>query len=314
MAGDQFSQGHLGVAQGHLVSPSSRPPVRADVPVGCLTGSARPQRRSSGPRCAAGGFVSWALRHESAGAPRARGRAQREGTPVSSLFRPEAVEAQRQQWLGRVQLVRPLSLTVLTVAVAAVALSCWHLPVRRRVHAQGPQVSGVLAPDRGLIRLVPPVAGTVIERRVDEGRAVRAGEVLFVLAQDRSHARCRRAGAGAAQLGRAPAQPARGLAAATAARSRATHRLRPPFAGAGARAGADRGRGRAAPPAAALAQQSLERLESLAADQFISSAQVQAKSEELLALRAQAQALERQRAGLARERAELEGERAACRC
>jgi hypothetical protein len=27
------------------------------------------------------------------------------------LFRPEAIDAQRQQWLGSVQLVRPLSLS-----------------------------------------------------------------------------------------------------------------------------------------------------------------------------------------------------------
>jgi membrane fusion protein len=59
----------------------------------------------------------------------------------------------------------------------------------------------------------------------------------------------------------------------------------------------------------ALAQQSLARLESLRNEQFISPAQVQTKSEEVLGLQAQAQALERQRAGLARERAELEGER-----
>ena len=58
-----------------------------------------------------------------------------------------------------------------------------------------------------------------------------------------------------------------------------------------------------------LANEAFARLESLRNDQFISSAQVQAKSEELLGLRAQAQALERQRAALAREQAELEGER-----
>jgi membrane fusion protein len=59
----------------------------------------------------------------------------------------------------------------------------------------------------------------------------------------------------------------------------------------------------------ALAMQSLERLESLSRDQFISSAQVQAKKEEVLGLQAQAQALERQSAALARDRAALEGER-----
>ena len=59
----------------------------------------------------------------------------------------------------------------------------------------------------------------------------------------------------------------------------------------------------------ALAQQSLERLESLSRDQFISSAQVQTKKEEVIGLQAQAQALERQSAVLARDRAAVEGER-----
>jgi membrane fusion protein len=50
-------------------------------------------------------------------------------------------------------------------------------------------------------------------------------------------------------------------------------------------------------------------LQSLQAEQFISPAQVQSKSEEVLALKAAAQSLARQRAALERERSELEGER-----
>lgn len=42
---------------------------------------------------------------------------------MSSLFRPEAIDGQRQSWLGEVRLVRPLPLTVLTVwAVVFAAL------------------------------------------------------------------------------------------------------------------------------------------------------------------------------------------------
>jgi membrane fusion protein len=227
---------------------------------------------------------------------------------VSSLFRPEVVEAQRQQWLGRVQLVRPLSLTVLTLMVAAVAfLSGAYLFVGE--YTRKALVSGVLAPDRGLIRLVPPVAGTVIERRVDEGRAVRAGEVLFVLAQDSStldagaQAQVQRSWDERKRSLREASQQQQQLAdAQRIALDRRLLALAREQTQIEAEAALHRQR-------LALAQQALERLQSLQADQFISSAQVQAKSEELLALRAQEQALERQRAGLARERAELEGER-----
>lgn len=40
---------------------------------------------------------------------------------MSSLFRPEAIDGQRQSWLGEVRLVRPLPLTVLTVWAVGVA-------------------------------------------------------------------------------------------------------------------------------------------------------------------------------------------------
>jgi len=55
----------------------------------------------------------------------------------------------------------------------------------------------------------------------------------------------------------------------------------------------------------------LSRLQQLQAENFISAAQVQAKSEEVIALRAGAQGLVRQRTALQRELAELEGERRA---
>lgn len=40
---------------------------------------------------------------------------------MSALFRAEAIEGQRQSWLGSVRLVRPLSLTVLTAFAVSVA-------------------------------------------------------------------------------------------------------------------------------------------------------------------------------------------------
>ena len=40
---------------------------------------------------------------------------------MSALFRAEAIEGQRQSWLGDVRLIRPLSLTVLTVFAVSVA-------------------------------------------------------------------------------------------------------------------------------------------------------------------------------------------------
>lgn len=225
-----------------------------------------------------------------------------------TLFRPEALDAQRQPSLGRVQLVRPLSLSLLAggalVALLASATFLFWAEYTRRATAPG-----VLVPDRGLIRLVPAAAGTVLERHAREGQQVQAGDVLFVLALERREL----AGAGEAQVRKSLDERSQSLALA-ARQQQALAQARQ--AALGRRLAAlDREIEQADQEAAlqrqrlVLAEQALARLQSLQADQFISSAQVQAKGEELLALRAAAQSLARQRAGLEREKAELEGER-----
>lgn len=60
---------------------------------------------------------------------------------MSTLFRPEAIDGQRQSWLGEVRLVRPLSLTLLTTfAVGVAALLVAFLFVgeyAREAHLEG---------------------------------------------------------------------------------------------------------------------------------------------------------------------------------
>lgn len=224
-----------------------------------------------------------------------------------SLFRPEALEARRQQWLGRTQLVRPLSLTWLTIGVVAVAVALVVFLFATHYTRKTTAV-GVVVPDRGLIRLVTPAAGTVIERHAAEGQTVAAGDVLFVVAVERPSLGPQ----AQAQVDRSIDERRRSLRSAArqeeslvrarqAALERRLQALELETAQVDAEAALQRQR-------LALARESLVRLESLQAQQFISAAQVQAKSEEVLGIRAAAQALARQRAALARERAELEGE------
>lgn len=227
---------------------------------------------------------------------------------MRSLFRPEAVAAQQQQWLGRVQLVQPLSLTLLTVGAVLVAAALVAFLLLGQ-YTRKATADGVLVPDRGLIRLVPAAAGTVVERHVVEGQAVRAGEVLFVLALERSllapqaEAEVQRSlQERRRSLQQAAAQEQALVRARQTALDRRLQALELELAQAESESALQRQR-------LALAEESLARLQSLESAQFISSAQVQAKNEEILGLRAAAQALARQRAALARERAELEGER-----
>jgi membrane fusion protein len=231
-------------------------------------------------------------------------------TTSRPLFRPEAVQAQGQQWLGSVQLTRPLALSWLTAGVLVVAAAVAVFLIFAQYTRKAP-ADGVLAPDRGLIRLVPSVAGTVLERQVAEGQAVQAGDVMFVLAVDRplltggAQALVRRS---LDERRRSLAEASRTQQALSSARMTALNArlqaLETELAQIDAQAALQRQR-------LALAEQAQARLESLQAAQFISAAQVQAKAEEVLGLRAAAQGLAGQRTTLVRERAALEGERRA---
>ncbi len=227
---------------------------------------------------------------------------------MGSLFRPEVAEAQRQNWLGQVQLVRPLSLSLLTIGVLCMLVLVLAFLFFGE-YTRKARIGGVLVPDLGVIRLVPPVQGRVLERHVQEGQSVRAGEVMFVLTLEGStlstdvQARVQRS---LEERRRSLEDAARQQSLLAEGEMLSLQRRLDEM---------KREQGQIEAEAAlhrqrlTLAQQSLERLESLSRDQFISPAQVQTKKEEVLGLQAQAQALQRQSAALARDRAALEGER-----
>lgn len=224
------------------------------------------------------------------------------------LFRGEVLQAQQGSWLARVQLVRPLSLDLVTVVVLllAAALVLFLLLAH---YTRKSTVEGVLVPDRGVIRLVPAESATVVQRLVREGQAVKAGDVLFVLALERPRLMAQ----AQADVRRSLAERQRSLEdavlqqealarAQVAAVDRRLQALELERTQVDNELSLQQQR-------LGLARQSLQRLEQLSREQFISEAQVLAKREELLGVQAQLQALERQRAALARERAQLEGER-----
>lgn len=223
------------------------------------------------------------------------------------LFRPQVIEGQRQSWLGSIQLIRPVSFAVLTAFVmGAAVLVGAYLSVGE--YTRKARVSGHLAPDRGVIRLVTPQSATVLERHVTEGQVVRQGELLFVL----SLARATLGGDTQAAVQSSLATRERSLLAA----SQQHAKLQQTQAAALQRQIADM-RGELLQMSAetqlqrerlSLAQQAQARLESLRADNFVSSAQVQAKAEEVLGLRAQIQGLERQHAAQQREVASREAQ------
>ena len=227
---------------------------------------------------------------------------------LGNLFRPEALEHQRRDWLGSIQLIRPVSLTVLTalVVLAATSLAAYLMLGE---YTRKARVNGVLMPDQGVIRLMAPQGAVVLESNAAEGRSVRRGDVLYVLHVGQATL----SGDTQAVVQASLAARERSLQGAARQRSsleqaqltaieRQLDDMRRELASIAVEADLQRQR-------LALAQQAQTRFESLRNENFVSSAQVQTKAEEVLGLKAVLQGLERQRSTHLREVAALEAQR-----
>lgn len=102
----------------------------------------------------------------------------------SSLFRDEALLAKRTPPHGTVVVARPLSFLLITVGAVSIAATLIAFLTFTQ-YTKRTRVVGFTEPERGLIKLMAPQAGVVLERKVFEGQAVKAGEVLFVIGGDR---------------------------------------------------------------------------------------------------------------------------------
>lgn len=103
---------------------------------------------------------------------------------MQRLFRREALAARAAPAFGATLLAPPLSFTAWSaiatlLALAAVAFLVFGEYTRRS------RIAGITVPASGLVKLVPPQPGVVVERHADEGQRVRAGDVLFVLTAER---------------------------------------------------------------------------------------------------------------------------------
>ena len=100
------------------------------------------------------------------------------------LFRQEAIDAQREKFLGEATIARPVPFWVFTLLAAGTALlliavAVWGQYTRRE------RVEGYLALDTGAARVLIPDAGRVSELLVKEGDEVKAGDALAKVSLDR---------------------------------------------------------------------------------------------------------------------------------
>ena len=101
------------------------------------------------------------------------------------LFRQEAIDAQREKFLGEATIARPVPFWVFTllaagIAVLLIAVALWGQYTRRE------RVEGYLALDTGAARVLIADAGRVTELLVKEGDEVKAGDAMARISLERS--------------------------------------------------------------------------------------------------------------------------------
>lgn len=102
------------------------------------------------------------------------------------LFRQEAIDAQREKFLGEATIARPVPFWVFTtlaagIAILLIAVAIWGQYTRRE------RVEGYLALDTGAARVLVQDSGRVSELLVKEGDEVKAGDALAKISLERAN-------------------------------------------------------------------------------------------------------------------------------
>lgn len=107
--------------------------------------------------------------------------------PALPLFRPEAVDAQRQEVWGEVVLVQtlPVRLLLLGVVIATLLVLAFLLCTD---YARKETVPGYLVPSAGVARIFAPRPGTIRAVHVAEGQEVAEGDPLLTISVDQTAA------------------------------------------------------------------------------------------------------------------------------
>jgi membrane fusion protein len=220
---------------------------------------------------------------------------------MSLLFRREALAAHANTLYGETSIAQGPRIGWL-VAAAVLAVASLMAFVSMGEYTRKEHVVGYLAPTSGLIKVYTPQAGTVVERRVTEGQAVKRGDLLLVISSDRSSAGTRDAQAAVlAQLTerrdslrreQGKQQEIDSLSAAAVVRR--IQGLDNEIAQARAQLGLQHSR-------VASAELTIKRYDGLVGAHFMSEAALQQKQEELLDQRGQLAILERSIAALGRD-------------
>jgi membrane fusion protein len=103
------------------------------------------------------------------------------------LFRRELEQARADSWLGKVVLTRPTSFALMAFGAAAFTAALAAFFVFGE-YTRKARVTGVLAPEQGIVKIIAQQAGVVEAVHAAEGRLVRKDAPLIVLGDGRAAA------------------------------------------------------------------------------------------------------------------------------
>ncbi len=223
------------------------------------------------------------------------------------LFRPEAVAARDKGELGRIVLVGPVSLRVLSTLFAALAAALAALFYFGTYTAHR-TLRGRLVTERSLIEVRSPQLGTVVEKRVSEGDLVERGDVLYVISSERmSSARGATQQVISEQLDSRRRSLAEQIGNIRALARLESHSLEESVATLAEESVGLDDTAAAQVARTDLAREIAERYQRIRTMGFVSEEQALAKRGDLLEQQSRLHALERERANVARQLAELDG-------
>lgn len=101
-----------------------------------------------------------------------------------TIFREEALASSRPKNFSDVVLVVPVSLAILA-AIAAAAAACCIAFLLLGSYTRRSTVTGQLRPNTGWVTVTSQQSGVILERHVGENEPVAAGQLLFVIADER---------------------------------------------------------------------------------------------------------------------------------
>ncbi len=106
---------------------------------------------------------------------------------MTSLFRQEAIDNQRERLWGDVILIQPFSFYLITGAVTVLVIIA-AVFLSYGTYARRENVLGYLLPDKGLVKVYAVQRGLVSNIHVVEGDQVNKGDLLFTISTQKTNA------------------------------------------------------------------------------------------------------------------------------